>query len=120
MARGGIYDQLGGGFHRYSVDARWIIPHFEKMATTTAPLLEVYANRRAALDIRVVSRHARDIVGHYFDIVPELLEAGGFPASQDADVGPDDDGDYWTWTREELAASFADPSMCTRGAPLRS
>src|SRR5690606_26196894 len=45
---------------------------------------------------------------HYHDVAGDLLESGGFPASQDADVGPDDDGDYWTWTLGELSAALAD------------
>jgi len=108
MARGGIYDQVGGGFHRYSVDARWIIPHFEKMSYDNGPLLDVYARAAAACDSSRYRRIASDIVAHYFDIAPDLLAAGKFPASQDADVGPDDDGSYWTWTHDEVAATLRD------------
>lgn len=104
MARGGIYDQIGGGFHRYSTDARWIIPHFEKMAYDNGPLLETYARAGAVLGTPLYGEIARGIVGHYQDVAADTLEAGGFPASQDADHSPTDDGDYWTWTHDELRA----------------
>ncbi len=104
MARGGIYDQLGGGFHRYSTDARWLIPHFEKMAYDNGPLLEVYARAAAVFAAPLYHEIAHGIVEHYEDIAPELLQAGGFPASQDADISGHDDGDYWTWTHDELRA----------------
>ena len=103
MARGGVYDQLGGGFHRYSVDAEWIVPHFEKMSYDNSELLKVYARRLRGVRHRGVrERGARHrpvgAGGHASD--PE----GGYAASQDADVGLDDDGDYFTWTRDEAAA----------------
>ena len=102
MADGGMFDQLGGGFHRYSTDARWIIPHFEKMAYDNGPLLELYARAAVALDEPRYRDVAERIVAHYRDVAPELVEQGGFPASQDADIGFDDDGDHWTWTAPEL------------------
>lgn len=111
MARGGIFDQLGGGFHRYSVDARWIIPHFEKMAYDNGVLLDVYARAFAVYGDDLYLRAVRGIIDHYFDIAPELLARGGFPASQDADFSPDDDGDYWTWTLSEVAAVLGDEEM---------
>ena len=106
MARGGIYDQLGGGFHRYSTDARWLVPHFEKMAYDNGPLLGTYARAFAATGAARFRRVCDGIIAHYREIAPGLLERGGFPASQDADVGPDDDGDYWTWTEAELRAAL--------------
>ena len=108
MAKGGIYDQLGGGFHRYSTDARWLIPHFEKMAYDNGPLLEVYARAASAYDSELYREICHGIVEHYEDIAGELLQAGGFPASQDADISDQDDGDYWTWTHEELRAALGD------------
>jgi uncharacterized protein YyaL (SSP411 family) len=110
MARGGIYDQLGGGFHRYSTDARWLIPHFEKMAYDNGVLLEAYACGYAVLNAPLFLETARGIVAHYTDIAPQLVRAGGFPASQDADVG-DDDGDYWTWTRAELGEVLSEDEL---------
>jgi len=102
MGRGGIFDQLAGGFHRYATDARWIIPHFEKMAYDNGPLLATYAAAHAATGEPFFARVANDIVAHYLDIAPDLVREGGFPASQDADYGNDNDGDYWTWTDDEL------------------
>jgi uncharacterized protein len=111
MVRGGIYDQLGGGFHRYSVDARWIIPHFEKMSYDNGPLLDVCARAAAAYQNEELAQAARGIVDNYFDLAGPLLEAGGFPASQDADFSADDDGDYWTWTHQELHDVLADDEL---------
>ena len=108
MARGGIHDQLGGGFHRYATDARWLVPHFEKMAYDNGPLLSCYARAYAATGAERFRRVADGIIAHYREVAPALLERGGFPASQDADVGPDDDGDYWTWTEAELRAALGD------------
>ena len=108
MVSGGIYDQLGGGFHRYSTDARWIIPHFEKMAYDNGVLLGLLARAGAALDEPAFHGAAAGIVGYYRDVADELVEAGGFPASQDADIGFDDDGDYWTWTEAEVREAIGD------------
>jgi hypothetical protein len=104
MGRGGIFDQLGGGFHRYSVDARWIIPHFEKMAGDNGPLLATCAKAYGVLGDPALAETAGGIIDHYADIAPDIVAAGGFPASQDADYGFDNDGDYWTWTDAELRA----------------
>lgn len=117
MARGGLYDQLGGGFHRYSTDARWIIPHFEKMAYDNGVLLVTYARAFAATSDASFREVVRGIVGHYADVAPGLVAGGGFPASQDADIGPDDDGDYWTWTRSEIEAELTEPRL-VRAATL--
>jgi uncharacterized protein YyaL (SSP411 family) len=102
MGRGGMYDQLGGGFHRYATDARWLIPHFEKMAYDNGVLLESYARAAATFDSAFYREIVNGIVDHYVDIAPDLIARGGFPASQDADFSPADDGDYWTWTAQEV------------------
>ncbi len=111
MARGGVYDQLGGGFHRYSVDARWIIPHFEKMSYDNGPLLEVSARAASAYRDAELEQAALGIVDYYLDVSPTLVEQGGFPASQDADLSPEDDGDYWTWAVEEVRAVLVDDRL---------
>ena len=111
MSRGGIDDQLGGGFHRYSVDARWIIPHFEKMSYDNGPLLEVWARAARVYGDREMEQAARGVIDYYFDVAPALLEQGGFPASQDADFSAEDDGDYWTWTVEEVHTALQDDRM---------
>lgn len=117
MARGGIHDQLGGGFHRYSTDLRWIIPHFEKMAYDNGVLLEAYALAHTVFKDPLLREAAAGIVAHYVDIAPALVQAGGFPASQDADVG-NDDGDYWTWTLPEVRAALDDDELRVRAAEL--
>jgi uncharacterized protein YyaL (SSP411 family) len=102
MARGGIHDHLGGGFHRYSVDRQWMIPHFEKMSYDNSELLRAYVQAAALLD----DPELRDVASGIVRWVREelALEGGGYGTSQDADIGPEDDGSYFTWTREEMAA----------------
>ena len=99
MARGGIYDHLAGGFHRYSVDERWVVPHFEKMLYDNAGLLLNYVHGFQAFGEPECARVAREIVG-WVDGTLSDRERGGFYASQDADFSPEDDGDYFTWTRD--------------------
>jgi len=103
MASGGIYDQLAGGFHRYSVDERWIVPHFEKMAYDNSELLKNYAHAYATFGNEEYARVAKDIL-RWMDEWLSDRERGGFYASQDADDSLDDDGDYFTWTRAEAEA----------------
>jgi uncharacterized protein YyaL (SSP411 family) len=105
MARGGMHDQLGGGFHRYSVDAKWIVPHFEKMAYDNSELLKAYLDAYAAFGTEEYAEVARGIVRWVRDVASE--PEAGYAASQDADVGLEDDGDYFTWTREEAADVLA-------------
>jgi uncharacterized protein YyaL (SSP411 family) len=100
MAAGGIYDQLAGGFHRYSVDERWIVPHFEKMAYDNSELLKNYAHAFQAFGDAEFARVAKDIL-RWMDEWLSDRERGGFYASQDADDSLDDDGDYFTWTKAE-------------------
>jgi uncharacterized protein YyaL (SSP411 family) len=100
MAGGGVYDQLAGGFHRYSVDERWGVPHFEKMIYDNTELLRNYIHGYQSFvreDFLVI---AREIVA-WLDATMTDRERGGFYGSQDADVGLDDDGDYFTWTLDE-------------------
>jgi uncharacterized protein YyaL (SSP411 family) len=102
MALGGIYDQLGGGFHRYSVDARWIVPHFEKMSYDNSELLRIYTEAYLALGDERYAEVARGIATWVRETLAQ--EGGGYGASQDADVGLDDDGDFFTWSRAEAEA----------------
>lgn len=103
MARGGMYDQLAGGFHRYSVDERWVVPHFEKMLYDNSELLKNYVHAFQSFGTDEDARLARDVI-RWMDTVLTDREGGGFYASQDADLSMNDDGDYFTWTREEAAA----------------
>jgi hypothetical protein len=100
MARGGFHDQLGGGFHRYSVDASWIVPHFEKMADDNAWLLRNYCDAFAVSGDERLKDVARGIIRFVRDVLSD--PEGGFYASQDADVTPGDEGGYFTWTDEDL------------------
>ena len=102
MAQGGVYDHLGGGFHRYSVDERWVVPHFEKMLYDNAELLKNYVHAFQTFVDSEWARVAKDIM-RWMDEWLSDRELGGFYASQDADVTLDDDGDYFTWTRAEAA-----------------
>ena len=103
MARGGVYDQIAGGFHRYSVDERWVVPHFEKMLYDNAGLLKNYVHAFQSFVQPDSAATARDII-RWMDTWLSDREHGGFYASQDADMTLDDDGDYFTWTRDEAAA----------------
>jgi uncharacterized protein len=104
MGRGGVYDQIGGGFHRYSVDERWRVPHFEKMSYDNAGLLVNYLHAYQLTG----NEFFREIALGILNFVENILSrpGGGFYASQDADYNLEDDGDYFTWTLEELNASL--------------
>ena len=103
MAQGGVYDQLAGGFHRYSVDERWVVPHFEKMCYDNSELLKNYVHAYQATGEEFFADVARDIV-RWMDEWLSDRQKGGFYASQDADISMDDDGDYFTWTLDEARA----------------
>jgi uncharacterized protein len=103
MANGGVYDQLAGGFHRYSVDERWVVPHFEKMCYDNSELLKNYVHGYQATGEPFFAEVARDII-RWMDEWLSDRDRGGFYASQDADINMDDDGDYFTWTLDEARA----------------
>jgi uncharacterized protein YyaL (SSP411 family) len=107
MARGGVYDQLAGGFHRYSVDERWVVPHFEKMCYDNSELLKNYVHAYQATGNEFFAAVARDII-RWMDEWLSNREHGGFYASQDADYSMDDDGDYFTWTVSEARAALSE------------
>lgn len=100
MAKGGIHDQIGGGFHRYSTDQAWIIPHFEKMADDNAWLLRNYLDAYAVFRDPNFKIVAEGIIRFVDAVLTD--PQGGFYASQDADITPDDEGGYFTWTEEDI------------------
>jgi uncharacterized protein len=110
MARGGVYDQLAGGFHRYSVDERWVVPHFEKMLYDNAGLLANYVHAFQTFVDPEFAAVAQDMMRWMNEWLSDQ-ERGGFYASQDADISLEDDGDYFTWTREEAAAVLSDEEL---------
>ena len=101
MAEGGVYDQLAGGFHRYSVDERWCVPHFEKMTYDNSELLKNYLHGFQVTGNPLFRETAEGIIT-WVDEVLSDRERGGFYGSQDADQTLDDDGDYFTWTLAEV------------------
>jgi len=115
MAGGGVYDQLAGGFHRYSVDERWVVPHFEKMIYDNTELLRNYVHAYQSFVREDFRSTAEEIIG-WLDAVMTDRERGGFYASQDADINLDDDGDYFTWTLEE-ARAVLDPDELALAGP---
>ena len=105
MARGGVYDQLAGGFHRYSVDERWLVPHFEKMSYDNSELLKNYLHACQVTQNPFLRETAESIIAWVNEVLSDQ-ENGGSYASQDADYSLDDDGDYFTWTLDELRAAL--------------
>jgi uncharacterized protein len=115
MARGGIYDQLAGGFHRYSVDEQWIVPHFEKMSYDNSELLKNYVHAYQATGVPFFAAVAKDII-RWMDEWLSDRERGGFYGSQDADYSMDDDGDYFTWTLDEARAVLTPEELAVAAA----
>jgi uncharacterized protein YyaL (SSP411 family) len=103
MALGGVYDQIAGGFHRYSVDERWCVPHFEKMTYDNSELLKNFLHGYQVIRKPLFRETAEGIIAWVGEVLSDS-ERGGFYASQDADQTLEDDGDYFTWTLVELRA----------------
>ncbi|HJO38313.1 MAG: thioredoxin domain-containing protein [Vicinamibacterales bacterium] len=113
MAAGGMYDQVGGGIHRYATDARWLVPHFEKMLYDNALLVTAYLEAYQVTQRDEFAAIARDIL-RYLERDMSAAE-GGFYAATDADSlgsgGEREEGQYFTWTPDELAAVLDGPTL---------
>jgi uncharacterized protein YyaL (SSP411 family) len=105
MARGGIYDHLGGGFSRYSVDERWLVPHFEKMLYDNAQLLGIYGDVHALAPDTEDARLARQVIGETIDWLTREMQhpSGALYASQDAD-SEGEEGKFYVWTPDQIRA----------------
>ena len=103
MAYGGVYDQFASGFHRYSTEPTWSVPHFEKMLYDNAQLLAIYVQAYETTRNALYKRVATDLSDY---LVREMLApAGGFYSAQDAEVNGEEGASY-VWTREEIAAAL--------------
>src|SRR5215510_4188927 len=105
MARGGMYDQLGGGFHRYSVDDQWLVPHFEKMLYDNAQLASLYLHGWLVTGDAEYRRVAEETLDY---LLREMRHPeGGFYSAQDAD-SEGVEGKFFVWSPDEIRAALAD------------
>lgn len=111
MARGGIYDQIGGGFHRYSVDAHWLVPHFEKMLYDNALLARLYTRAWQWTKDPFFAQIANETLGF---VQRELMsDDGGFFSTLDAD-SEGEEGRFYVWSRREVLDILGEdgPAFC--------
>lgn len=108
MALGGMYDQLGGGFHRYSVDEKWLVPHFEKMLYDNAQLLSLYARAQARWKSELFARVVKETAEY---VLAEMTgNEGLFWSAQDAEVDGKEGLNY-LWTAEEIEEAIGDSEL---------
>ena len=112
MAAGGIYDHLGGGFARYSVDARWLVPHFEKMLYDNALLAGAYLDAYLVTGDANYARVLRETLDY---VIRDMTDpAGGFYSTEDAD-SEGHEGLFYMWTPDEIEAVLGDERGATFG-----
>jgi uncharacterized protein YyaL (SSP411 family) len=105
MAQGGIYDHIGGGFHRYSVDDKWLVPHFEKMLYDNAQLVRIYAQVYCVTAAPLFKQVVDETMTY---LLREMLHTeGGFYSTQDAD-SEGEEGKFFVWTAEEITRILGD------------
>jgi uncharacterized protein YyaL (SSP411 family) len=110
LARGGIYDQLGGGFHRYSTDVRWLVPHFEKMLYDNALLADLYLETYQITRRTDFAETARETLDY---VLREMTSSeGGFFSTQDAD-SEGEEGKFYVWSKSEID-KVLDPELATQ------
>lgn len=113
MANGGMYDQLGGGFHRYSTDARWLVPHFEKMLYDNALLSRLYLHYFQVSGESLARETVEGILDY---VLREMTHAdGGFYSTQDAD-SEGHEGKFFVWSMDEIRAALGDNDARTFAA----
>ncbi len=120
MRQGGIWDQLGGGFHRYSTDERWLVPHFEKMLYDNALLLRSYVDGHRVFNEPLFESTARELAGW---VTREMTDpGGGYYASQDADSAGDDgvaeEGKFFVWNPNGVRDALGDDELAAKAALL--
>jgi uncharacterized protein YyaL (SSP411 family) len=110
MRAGGIWDHLRGGFHRYSTDERWLVPHFEKMLYDNALLLRLYADGYRVFGHARYRETARELVGYLFAEMRDNAHGGAFFASQDAD-SEGHEGKFFVWTPSDVHAAIGEQKL---------
>ena len=112
MNAGGIYDHLGGGYARYSTDAEWLVPHFEKMLYDNAQILELLALVHSLWPDQIFAERARETVGW---LMREMRVGDAFAASLDADQAGEE-GSFYVWREEEIDAALGDAAARFKAA----
>ena len=115
MSAGGIYDHLGGGYARYSTDAEWLVPHFEKMLYDNAQILELLALVHGLRPDPLLGQRARETVGW---LMREMRVGDAFAASLDADQ-EGEEGAFYVWREEEIDAALGRRRRALQGGSRR-